>query len=155
MQTIRIIIAKRKLIYVKKLTMTAVSRSKLQQICYFKTVSPKPVPLNRAISPAHNMFYFNADNAAARKPRDRRSASCSSIPGLQWFNKLFNGAMTSNVTPSCRTGPGLVNTIFAESWKQYGENVFSVIQLFWSTQELTLQTDIYIFSTQNYFSVIA
>ena len=70
------------------------------------------------------MFYFNADNAAARNPRDRRSASCSSIPGLQCFNKLFNGTMARNVAPSCRPGPDLVNTIFAKSWGQYG-NVFT------------------------------
>ena len=70
------------------------------------------------------MFYFNADNAAARNPRDRRSASCSSIPGLQCFNKLFNGTMARNVPPSCRPGPDLVNTIFAKSWGQYG-NVFT------------------------------
>ena len=39
-------------------TVTAVSRSKLQQICYFKTVSSKPVLLNRIISQAHYNFVF-------------------------------------------------------------------------------------------------
>ena len=157
MQTIRIIIVKRNLNYVKnEVTMTdydrrqSRSRSNTSANLLFYSLRAVPIfPLEfvepRCLSPklfrqslfrwteqylwSTTMFYFNADNAAARKLRDRRSASCSSIPGLQWINKLFNGAMARNVAPSCRPGPGLVNTIFAESWGQYG-NVFSVIQLF-------------------------
>ena len=128
------------------------------------------------------MFYFNADNAAARKPQDRRSASCSSISGLRWFNKFFSGAMARNVAPSCRPGPGLVNTIFAESWGQYG-NIFFVTTVLehalahtWNSMchresnplvkttvwhksaaaqaSSKLISTLQIFSTQNYFSVI-
>ena len=92
--------------------MTAVSRSKLQQICYFKTVSPKPVlPNYRAISLAHDNVLFQYGQCSSTEIARVKVSKLS-----QWFNKLFNGAMASNVMPSCRPGLGLVNTIFAESW---------------------------------------
>ena len=145
MQTIRIIIVKRKLNYAKnEVTAGSLARGRtLQQTCYFidceqslffllssssreKTSRldelkrenrdcSQPSKHFKTVSPNTTMFCFNADNAAERKPRDRRSASFSSIPGLQWFNKLFNRAMARNVAPSFWPGPGLVNTIFAES----------------------------------------
>ena len=112
MQTIRIIIVKRKLNYVKnEVTMTDYdsrqSRSRsntsanllfyrlravlffllssssrdvfprldklksknsdCSQSSYFKTVSPKPVPLNRAISPEHNNVLFQRGQCGSTK----------------------------------------------------------------------------------------
>ena len=159
MQTIRIIIVKRKLNYVKlknEVTMTTYNsnlevETSANLLLFLKLFRQSLFRSTEQYLWHKTIFYLNADNAAARKPRDRRSASCSSIPDLQWFNKLFNGAMASNVKPSCRPGLGLVNTIFAESWEQYGGNIFSVIQLFWSTLLLTLQTDIYIFPPKLFF----
>ena len=112
--------------------MTAVSRLKLQQISYFKTVLPKPVPLNRAISSAHNDVLFQHGQCSSTEIV--RSKVCKLLfnPG----SSMVEQALQRSNGKQCytqdlvRPGPGLVNTIFAESWGQYGGNVFSAIQLF-------------------------
>ena len=86
--------------------MTAVSRlQKLQQICYFKTVSPKAVPLNGAISSAHNNVRFQREQRNSTKTARSKVCKLPFNPGSSMVQlRLFNGAMASNVTPSCRPG---------------------------------------------------
>ena len=91
MQTTRIIIVKQKLNYVKhEVTMTDYDSMQSRGQNFSKSVILKLFCQSCAAEQSNicgtAMFYFNADNAAARKPRDRRSTSWSSIPDLQWFN---------------------------------------------------------------------
>ena len=97
MQTIRIIIVKRKLNYLKnEITMTDYDSSlevETSANVILKLFRQRLFRWTGKYLLHTTMFDFNADNAAARKPRDRSSASCSSILGLQYFkigfNKLF------------------------------------------------------------------
>ena len=58
----------------------------------FITVSPKLVPLNRAISPCYNVLF------------QRGQCSSMKIVKSKVCIVLVNGAMARNVMPSCRPG---------------------------------------------------